>query len=61
MLLYKEGVETRDLYRVKNNAVIEMNAVTFKLITGKTTRGRVERYVVVGCYIPPLDTTGTTQ
>jgi hypothetical protein len=64
-LLYKEGIETRDLYRVENDAVIGTNVIAFELITGTTARGdargKVERYYVVGCYIPPSDTDGTTR
>ena len=43
-LLYKEGVETRDLYRVENDAVIGTNVITFELITGTAVRRDVGRY-----------------
>ena len=40
-LLYKEGVDTRDLYRVENDKVIGTNVIAFELITGTTARGEV--------------------
>ena len=36
---YKEGVETRDLYCVENNAMIGTNSIIFELITVTTARG----------------------
>ena len=61
MLLYKEGAKMRDLYCAENNAVIGTHVIAFKLITETVARGRAEIYYVVGCYIPLLDTDGTTR
>ena len=46
---------------MESNKVIGTNVIAFELITGTTARGRVKRYYVVGCCIPPLDKDDTTR